>query len=218
MDKQSAYLTKLYTIWGSIVVVWAIYRAKFVLPEVVDEFFVKPLVFLGPVLYFVLLYEKRPLASIGWQSKKLMRDVYLGVGFAAIFTVLGGVANFLKYGTINLNPIVPITGTTLLVALILSIVTSFVEESLVRGFLFSRLVATYRNQFKGLVISTLMYLVILTPIILTRLQLTPSSLMILLVSNIIMSAANSMIYYETRSIALPVFIHAFWNMSAVLYL
>src|SRR3989338_1783339 len=147
MDKQSAYLTKLYTIWGSIVVVWAIYRAKFMLPEVVDEFLVKPLVFLGPVLYFVLIYEKRSLASIGWQSKKFMRDVYLGIGFAAIFTVLGVVANFLKYGTINLNPVVPITGTTLLIALVLSIVTSLTEETLIRGFLFSRLVGAYRNQF-----------------------------------------------------------------------
>lgn len=213
-----AYIEKIYAIWGGILLIWALYRHFFMLPETVDEFIVKPIVFLGPVLFFVLYKEKRPLSSIGIHANKFVRDLYLAMGFGLLFTVIGIVTNFFKYGSINLNPIVPITGATLLVTLILSLATAFTEEVLIRGFFYTRLAEGYQSQFKALLSSVLMYLLILVPIIFTRLSLNPQGLMLIIVSNIILSSANTMIFTETKSLIVPILIHAFWNMAVVLYL
>jgi membrane protease YdiL (CAAX protease family) len=149
---------------------------------------------------------------------KIVRDLYLALGFGILFTIVGILANLLKHGSINLNPIVPVTGVSLIVTLILSLATSFSEELLVRGFFFTRLKEGYQSQLKALITSTLMYLFLLVPIIFTRLRLAPDALALILVTNIMLSVANTMIFSETKSLTMPILIHAFWNMAVALYL
>ncbi len=219
MDKERlVYIEKIYAIWGGILFIWALYRAFLSLPEWVDELVVKPLVFLGPPVFFILVKEKRPLASIGVNISHLPRDLFFGLFFGILFTVVGVFTNFIKHGSINLNPIVAITGNSLIITLLLSLVSAFTEETLVRGFLFSRLAGGYKSDLKGMLISSLMYLFILVPIVLVRLHLRPYALLLLLVSNFVLSFANTMIFSETKSVTVPVLIHAFWNMAVVLYL
>lgn len=205
-------------VWGVVLFVWALYRAFLHLPEWIDELFIKPLIFLVPVLLFVRWYEKKSFASIGWLLGKFNRDLYIGLGIGAIFVVEAIVANGVKYGTLTIVPAIPLATVTIVSYLFFSLTSSFCEETLVRGFLFSRLRDNYQNQIKAVVVSTLMYFFLLVPVIFTQLSLTPVSLAIFIMTNLILSFANSMIFSETKTLTIPVLIHTFWNMTVFMYL
>jgi hypothetical protein len=52
---RTIFIEKIFAVWGGILLLWALYRYFFHFSEPVDEFIVKPIVFLVPVLFFVLV-------------------------------------------------------------------------------------------------------------------------------------------------------------------
>lgn len=217
-DIRKALLERTYTIWGLVLIAWALYRVYVHQPEWVDELVIKPLIFLGPTLYYVLTREKRSLASIGLSGEKFFRNVYLGLGFGMLFAIEGVVANAIKYGKFSFAPIITVTGASLLLYVVLSVVTAFSEEVFVRGFLYTRLKEGYQSELKAMLVSTAMYFLLLVPIIFTVSKLSGVTLLIFVMTNLIMSLANTMIFNETKTVTVPVLIHAFWNMAVALYL
>jgi membrane protease YdiL (CAAX protease family) len=128
------------------------------------------------------------------------------------------VANAVKYGKFSFVPVVPVVGSSLVLVLILAFATAISEEILTRGFFYTRLKEAYGDQLKAMVVSTAMYFMLLVPFIFAVSQLKGVSLMIFVMTNLIISFANTMIFDETKTITVPVLIHAFWNMAVVLYL
>lgn len=217
-EKRNLRLERVFTIWGLILIVWAVYRYYEMNPEWVDELILKPLVFLLPVVAYVLKKERRPLASIGLSKGNLYRDIYLGLGFGMLFALEGLVVNSIKYGTFSFAPLVPVTGLSLLIAVFIALATAFSEEVLARGFFFTRLREEYKDEFKALVVSSAMYFMLLVPVVFTVTKLSGVTLLIFVVTNLIMSFANTMIFSETKTVTVPILIHAFWNMAVILYL
>jgi membrane protease YdiL (CAAX protease family) len=218
MNKNTRLLERTYTIWGLALIFWSLYRAFVRLPEPIDEFVAKPLIFLVPAITYVLFVEKRPLSSIGLRFGKFTRDIYLGLGFGAIFAIEGIAANIVKHGVVSVMPAITVDSPTLLLFLALSVATAFTEEVLVRGFLYTHLKEGYGSEIKALVVATLMYFMLLIPILFTRLHLTDMTLAMFLGTNLILSLANTMIFNETKTLTVPILIHVFWNMAVLLYM
>ena len=219
MDKQrNIPLERTYTIWGIVLILWSLYRVYVHLPEWFDELVAKPFVFLGPMLFYVVTQERRSLATLGLIAGRFVRDIYLGLGFGLLFAVEGIAANSLKYGRLSLAPSIPIGGGVLLVEVILSLATAFSEELLVRGFLFTRLKENYQSEGKALLISSIMYFMLLVPVVFTVLKLNGDPLLLFVITNLVISLTNTMIFNETKTLTVPILIHTFWNMAVVLYL
>ncbi|HCM38089.1 MAG: hypothetical protein UV61_C0009G0051 [Candidatus Gottesmanbacteria bacterium GW2011_GWB1_43_11] len=218
MDKpRNLPLERTYTVWGIVIILWSLYRVYVKLPEWMDEFIFKPLIFLGPVL-LVLKSEHKSLTSIGLAGGKFFRDIYLGLGFGMLFAVEGVVINAVKYGRFSFAPLVPVTGANLLLTVMLAFATGISEEVLTRGFFYSRLKSAYGSELKAMFSSTVMYFFLLVPMIFTVLHLKGITLLIFIMTNLIISFANTMIFNETKTVTVPVLIHAFWNMAVALYL
>ncbi|MEK7166509.1 MAG: CPBP family intramembrane glutamic endopeptidase [Patescibacteria group bacterium] len=211
-------LNKTYFIWSGVLIIWSLYRVYIRLPEWVDDFVIKPVVFVLPVLFYVIYRERRPLASIGLTLGKFFRDVYLGLGFGMLFALEGLVANSVKHGTFSFAPLIPITGGQLILAVVLALVAAGSEEVLVRGFFYTRLRDGYGSEMKALVISTAMYVLLLVPAIFLISRLVGMTLFVFVLTNIVMSLANTLIFSETKTLTVPILIHAFWNMAVALYL
>lgn len=219
MDQQrNIPLERTYTIWGLVLILWSLYRVYIHMPEWFDELIAKPFVFLGPMLFYVIFQEQRKLVTVGLAAGRFMRDVYLGLGFGLLFAVEGIAANSLKYGRLALSPSISIGGGVLFLEVILSLATAFSEELLVRGFLYTRLKEAYQSELKALVVTTGMYFMLLVPIIFTVLKLNGVPLLLFVITNLVISLTNTMIFNETRTLTVPVLIHSFWNMAVVLYL
>lgn len=217
-EGKNHFIEKIYTVWGIILILWSLYRWQVRLPEWIDELLIKPLLFVLPVILFVYLYEKKPLTSLGLSFTAFVRDLYIGFGFGVLFAVEGIAANLIKHGTISLAPVITITPVILLIYMLVSLAGAFCEEILIRGFFYTRLRESYQNKIKALFMSTVMYFFLLIPIIFTRLSLTIPTLLVFLITNIIISVANTYLFEETKSITAPTLVHAFWNLTVLLYL
>ncbi len=212
---------QVFLVWFVIFLVWAIYRANFYLPETIDEFLIKPLIFVLPVLYIVKFKEKEKISSLGIASSKknFFMDLYIGVAIGVVFALEGLLANYLKYGKLSFAPILALRlSGGLYMFLITNFFTSISEEILGRGYLFQRLIQVTNNQFGAALTSSFLFLLLHIPIMFTRLKLTGTSLLIYPVSIIILGVTNCYILRTRGSLTLPILIHTFWNMTVALYL
>ena len=211
-------LEPVYQLWGWILLTWSLYRYFFKLPEAVDEFIAKPLVFAAPVLWYVLKKEKRNLATLGLTTKNLFMSLYVGLGFGFVFALEGIAANAIKYGKIQINPIAAFEQYGLVTLLALSVATAFSEEFLNRGFLFGRILQKTKSLPYAALLSTVLFVLLHVPILVTTLKLQGMTLVLFFVTDFILGMANSLLYYNTNSLLAPILVHVFWNMTVALYL
>ncbi len=216
--KKKINLEMILSVWGWIGLVWFLYRRYLVLPEWADEFIFKPLVFVVPVIWFVRKIEKRPLISIGLTFKNFFNNLYLGIGFGFIFALEGLFVNIIKHGDFRYNPIAAVNQYGLIWLLILSLATSISEEILSRGFIFSRIYEKRKQLFFAAFVSTLLFVMLHIPILITSLKFTGIILVLFFVTDFILGFANALLFYNTGSLVAPILIHLFWNMTVALYL
>jgi membrane protease YdiL (CAAX protease family) len=206
-----------YRVWAWILLAWSLYRYFVRLPEWADEFVFKPLVFVAPVIWYVLKKERRPLSSIGLTSANFFKSIYIGLGFGALFAIEGLLAHVLKYGRVEVNPIAAFQQYGFFL-LVVSLATAFSEELLSRGFVFNRLYEKTNNLTRAALIGAVMFLCLHVPILLTVNKLTGMTLGLFFFTDFVLAVANSILFAMTGSLVAPILVHIFWNMTVALYL
>jgi membrane protease YdiL (CAAX protease family) len=209
---------QIFQVWGWIFLVWSLYRYFFQFPEYVDEFFFKPLVFVAPVIIYVIKKEKRNLESIGLTAKNLFPSIYIGIGFGAIFAIEGILINYSRNGRLLVNPIDAFRQYGLLTVFIMSAATAVWEEILNRGFIFSRLFEISKNLLYSAFVGSVLFVLLHIPILITSLRFQGSTLGLYFITNIILGLINCMLFARNKSVVAPVLVHLFWNMTVALYL
>lgn len=213
---------QVFIVWFIIFLAWSIFRAKFFLPESIDEFLIKPLIFAGPIIYLVLIKERKSLYDLGFPSEKVgfIMDLFIGFLIGVIFALEGMLANYLKDGRFSFAPILAskVSGGVLMF-FIINLSTSIWEEILGRGFIYNRLYKATNNQFWSSFSSSYLFVLLHIPILFTRLHLTGVSMIVYPISIFLLGITNCYIFtLRKNSIVLPVLIHTFWNMTVALFL
>jgi len=211
-------LENVYRMWAWILLIWSFYRYFLRFPETLDEFVFKPLVFVVPVLWYVRRIERRPLSSLGLTTKNIFPSMYIGLGFGLFFALEGIVANALKHGYVQINPIAAVGQYGLISLLLLSFATAFSEELLTRGFLFHRIFEHKKHVVLAALLSTIMFVCLHVPILVTALKLQGLTLILFFATDFVLGFANSLLLYQTGSVITPILVHLFWNMTVALYL
>ena len=117
-----------------LLVVWGFYRFLFQLPEEIEELFIKPIVWLIPVI-ILLGKERLGLDSLGFTLKNLFPAIYLSLGLGAVFVMEALVINYVKYKGFNFGA--NIGDLPFMKSLGLSFATAFSEEVAFMGYLFN---------------------------------------------------------------------------------
>jgi membrane protease YdiL (CAAX protease family) len=208
----------IFQFWAWQLLFWALYRYFFKLPEWTDEFIVKPLVFVVPVLWYVLKKEKAPLSSIGVTGKNFFKNVLIGLGISAIFIGEGILVNIYKNGHLVIQPIANVASYSILFLFVLSLATSCTEELLSRGFLFSRLYEQTKKMWYAIIVSSLMFMAFHIPILATTLKFQGPTLILFFWTTLSLGIVNSIFYLQTKSLVVPILIHLFWNITVALLL
>lgn len=211
----------MFVVWFIIFIVWAFYRAYYVLPESIDELIIKPLVFAVPVIFLVWIWENKPLKYLGlsFSARGFMVDLYIGVVLGILLAVEGLIANYLKYGKFSFGPIEALflaggVGSFLAV----NLATSVSEEILGRGYLYNRLFKASKQQMASAIVASALFTLIHLPIMFTRLYLTGNALIFYPLSIFSMGMVNSYLFTLRGTLVLPILVHTFWNMTISLYL
>jgi len=208
----------VFQFWAWQLLFWSVYRYFFHLPETVDEFIVKPLVFVLPVLLYVWKKEKRSLTSIGITGKHIWTSLGIGCGFGLLFAGEAVIANILKYGGLTIQPSATVVQYGIPLMFALSLATACSEELLSRGFFFSRLFEISHNLVNAVVMSTFLFVAFHIPILLTSLRFQGTTLVLFFMTSFVLGFANSIIYHKTKSLVAPILIHFFWNMTVAVFL
>lgn len=202
-------------LWAVILIIWAIYRANFRLPEWFDEFIAKPTVFILPVYWYVKRYEKTNfLKAIDLRFDQLATDVGIGFGVGAIFAVSALLANFMKYGALSLFHNTPdITMSAIGMIALVSLATGISEEILSRGFVLKRLYNESKNIFTSSFIASILFFFLHVPILFTMTRLSGNMLIMFMVTDLILSLVNSVIFIQRKSLVPVILIHTLYNIA-----
>jgi membrane protease YdiL (CAAX protease family) len=213
----SETISPIYRVWAWILLAWSVYRYFFQFPEWVDELIFKPLIFVLPVVWYVVRKEKRRLDSVGVTGKNFFNSLYIGIGFGMVFAVEGILAHVLKYKNFSINPIAAF-GNYGFGLIFISLATACSEELLCRGFLFNRILEKTKKLMPSVVLGAVLFILLHIPMLLMINKLQGVTLVIFFLTDFILAAANSMLFATTGSLVAPILVHLFWNMTVALYL
>ncbi len=213
MSKKTTRLQKAFNTWSIVLIIWALYRAKFSVPLIYDEFLIKPLIFIVPVIYFYRKLKLPLKQNIHIFSKDVKLDFFIGAIAGVIIFVAGVAAHFIKTG----NVLFHVQYRYLLFYALIFLVSSISEEFISRGFMVHELQIEYKNIFKTVFYSSALFVFLRIPIIFTQPNLKGPIILTLLLMDFFLGVINSLVYLERKSLVVPIFIHTFYSLSILLF-
>jgi membrane protease YdiL (CAAX protease family) len=214
MVKKEVVL-KYATIYGAyILIVWGFYRLIFKLPDEVEELFVKPVIWLVPIL-FILKKEGLNLKSLGFNFEKFFPVIYSILGLGAIFVIEALVVNYLKYGGLSFGANI---GTLpLMSAMGLSFATAFSEEIAFRGYLFNRVWQISKNEWLANISTNFVWVLIHVPVTFFVLKMAPAPALIYLGITAIFGIGSAFIFARTKNVVASILLHVLWEWPIILF-
>ncbi len=209
-------LKRVTLLYVFILLVWGFYRFLFRLPEEIEELILKPIIWLGPVM-FLLWREKKSLDSIGWSAKNLFKSLYLGVGLGMLFAMEGLLTHWLKYRSFSFVNLQYQSLSVLLMALGLSLVTAISEESAFRGYLFNRLWQILKSEWAANLISSFGWALVHLPITYFVLHYSFEQMITYLVLIFIFGVASALVFARTKTITASILLHVLWAWPIILF-
>lgn len=197
-----------------LLVVWGFYRLIFKLPEEVEELFIKPIIWLLPVFYF-LRKEKAGLSSLGFTFRNFFPAVYLSFGLGFLFLLEALLINYLKYGSFNFAAY--IGDKPFLASLGLSFATAFSEEVAFRGYLFNRVLSISKNEIFSNLSTSFVWALIHVPVVVFVWKLELTAALLFLVLTTLFGIGSAFVFARTKNIFSSILLHVFWEWPIILF-
>lgn len=217
--KEVSRTQRTLNVWAISVFIWSLYRYYFktTLPIWFDEFIAKPVVFLGPLAYYIAKYERLNfLQAVDFKTKNITKEIIFGVVIGMVFFVSGTLGYWSRFNTIAILRNMNIE--TIAYFTIISFASSINEEILSRGFVLKRLYDESRNIFTSSFFASFLFFFLHVPILFSNPKMTGVLLIQVMVTDLILSLAVSLLYIQRKNVIVPILIHAFYNMSIYLFI
>lgn len=196
-------------------IVWGIYRYTSDYSEIVDEFVVKPLLWLIPIAVIILFFEKRNVVhGIHLHFRTVFHDSLFG-GIAGLFIFLVFLGSlYIQDGNITFNPhnyalwaIVPLLSIALARAL--------TEEIAFRGFIQSRLKRDKHSHHWANIVTTCMFVAINIPVILAVKNNPPIITFTQLALLTELSLIDGYLFHTRAGLLAPIISHTMWAFAVL---
>lgn len=217
MKSKVTPVQRALNLWAIILIIWAVYRAKFRLPEWFDEFIAKPLVFIFPVYYYIRRIEKKSFfTSVDLKFKIGISDFFVSLVIGGIFSFSAVLANVLKFKKlVFFQHGVSLESILLMVGIALA--TGISEEILSRGFILKRLYQESKNIYTSSFFASILFFFLHVPILFTNFKLSGDQLLLFMGTDLMLSLVNSFVFLDRKNLTVPILIHAFYNLSIILF-
>jgi membrane protease YdiL (CAAX protease family) len=197
-----------------LLLVWGLYRLFVKLPDEIEELFIKPIVWLVPVFFF-LKKEKLGLSSLGITGKNLFPAIYFSLGLGAFFVIEALILNFLKHGGLNFGANL---GTNQIMASFgLSFATAVSEETVFRGYIFNRVWQALENEWLANLLTSFVWILVHLPIYVFVSQMNPAALVVNLFLTFIFGVGSAFVFARTRNVFSSIFLHVLWEWPIILF-
>lgn len=193
---------------------WGFYRLIFKLPDEVEELFLKPLIWLVP-LVFLLKKEKLGISSLGITLKNLFPAIYFSLGLGAIFALEAIILNFAKYGSFVFAA--NIGDKFILSSIGLSFVTAFSEEISFRGYIFNRVWKALGNEWIANLTTSAVWGLIHIPVAVFVWKLDFSAAIVYLLLTTLFGIGSAFVFARTKNVFGSILLHVLWEWPIILF-
>ncbi len=205
---------KALSLWGIILIIWAFYRSYFKMPIWFDELVAKPLVFVLPVFYYVKKIDKQNIIDffyLRFSYKSFVKDLFYSLLIGGFFFITNILAFYFRTGKIYFFENLP-SLVNLLLIIIFSLATGFSEEILSRGFILKKLYEDSKNPLSSTFFASILFFFLHVPMLFTNVKITGNLLLLFMMTDMLLSMVNGLIFLQRKSLLPPIFIHAFYNI------
>ena len=198
-----------------LVVVWTAFRLSgVILPQEVDEFLIKPIVWLLPI-YFIVRKNNNWPESLGLTGKNLYPGIYLALILGFIFAGEAVLVNYIKYGDFSFAA--SIGRRPFVYLMFISLATAVSEEIAFRGFIFSRFWKYFKNEILANLITSLLWVVIRMPALIAVLGFGGLESAGFLLISLFYSIGACFIYARTQNVFASIVLYVLWEAPIILF-
>lgn len=215
MSNKETLLKHATILAAYLLVIWGFYRLLFKLPDNIEEIFIKPIIWLVPVV-ILLRIEKTGLSSIGITLKNLFPSVYFVLGLGAIFLIEAVIINFVKYGG-GLNFGANVGSGFLFSSLGISFLTATSEEVTFRGYLFNRVWSALGNEWLANISTSVIWALIHVPVAFFVWKLNLINALLYLFLTTLFGIGSAFVYARTKNVFSSIFLHVLWEWPIILF-
>ncbi len=220
-ENTTSPLSRTLNVWALVLIVWSFYRAYIKLPSEmlwVDEFIAKPLIFVGPVYYYVTHFEKKPFfEAIDLTGQKLRREIMIGIVVGIPIFAASLFSFYFRHN--GLTGVLSASQPAGVVAwyFMIAVVTAFSQEVLSRGFVLKRLYREWNNIYSATIVASILFFLLHIPALFANNAFEGNTLLLLLGTTLSLSFINSFVYLSERSLVPCILIHAFYSTSIFVF-
>ena len=214
MKEKVSPTQRALNLWAVILIVWALYRTYLKMPEWFDEFIAKPLVFVLPVFYYIKVIDKKQIfdyLNFRLKGKEIFYDFLYSLGVGFVFFVTTVAASYFRTGKLVFMGRLPSLGQFLTIVAI-ALATGITEEILSRGFVLKKLYEESKNVLSSTFLASVLFFFLHVPILFTNTKITGNMLLLFMATDMLLSMVNGLIFLQKKSLTIPIFIHAFYNI------
>lgn len=201
-------------LWAVILIVWAVYRTYFKMPEWFDEFIAKPFVFVLPVFYYIKNIDKESVLTslyIHLKPKVILKDLLNSLVIGGVFLLAAILAFYLRDNKFILITNFPGINKFIVIA-ITAFATGITEEILSRGFVLKKLYEESKNVYSSTFFSSILFFFLHVPILFSNPKISGNMLLMFMTTDLLLSMINGLIFIQRKSLTAPILIHAFYNI------
>jgi len=214
MPKKEVVIKNVTILAAYLLVIWGFYRFLFKLPEEVEELFIKPLLWLTPVIYLVRK-ERSGISSLGISSKNLFPSLYISLALGAVFAIEGVFINLIKYGGVDFSA--NLGDKSFFWAIGLSLATAVTEEITFRGYLFNRVWSVMGTEWRANFLTSFVWALVHIPVAIFWWDLNLQGTLILLLLTTIFGIGSAFVFARTKNVASSILLHFLWEWPIVLF-
>jgi len=214
MKEKITPTQRALNLWAVILIIWAIYRTYFIMPEWFDEFIAKPLVFVLPVFYYIKKIDKRNIFDslyIHLKPKVIFKDILNSLVIGGVFLLASIIGFYFRDQKFILITKFPGLLKFCLIV-ITALATGITEEILSRGFVLKKLYEESKNIYSSTFFSSILFFFLHVPILFANPKINGNMLLIFMTTDLLLSMINGLIFLQRKSLTAPILIHAFYNI------
>lgn len=215
LSPSLAALHRAVKAYSIIFVMWGLYRLIFHFPEEIEETFLKPIVFIGAIL-FVERPKQVELFFIDiWGNGKWFSALLIGLVAGVFYLAFYAFSSILAFGKLELGQ--DVIGKDWIPFVGIGLATAVWEEWAFSGYLLKQFLVVFHEPWFARITTAFLFALVHVPILVFWDRFAPLVVLFQLVLLFILGVSNTILMGKTKNLLAPVLSHTFWGVAIFLF-
>lgn len=208
-SKKDGSFLKVLMYYVYLLTAWGLFRLLIRLPEVIEELWFKPVVWMLP-LWWLWSKEKKRVSFFEGSVKKAL---LWGMGLGLLYGLVAWLAGWSKYGEIRLDS--EVMGWLDVVGI--GLVTAVTEEVVFSGYLLQKIKGFVVSEWMAITLTGLGFALLHLPIAIFVYGYGGGEMLGFLVVIMLMAMGNYWVMMRTRNVIAPILSHWWWGVAIYMF-